>query len=153
VTKFNLSINLFTEDVKDTTDVAKALRGVADKLAKFTSQPWSPYALSGTIYGDGKRVIGTWSVDPEAVDDLQSTTASAIDRRRLADGDRALALPAPKNRAELREQLPIIHDGMLALQSLDDLGEEGNRRAHENFSKLEKRYDYLKARLEAGPLR
>ena len=68
-TKFNLSIELFTKDVQDAVDVAQALRGVADRLVKFTSLPWSPYALSGTIYAsDGsKRPIGTWSVDTEAV--------------------------------------------------------------------------------------
>lgn len=67
-TKFNLSIELFTQDVQDAVDVAQALRSVADRLVKFTSLPWSPYALSGTIYArDGsKRPIGTWSVDLEA---------------------------------------------------------------------------------------
>ena len=57
-TKFNLSIDLFTRDVRDSSDVAQALRDVADRLAKFTSQPWSPYALTGTIYAKGtKRAI------------------------------------------------------------------------------------------------
>lgn len=64
MTKFNLSINLFTH-VHDTVDVAKALRRVADRLV--TSLPWSPYALSGKIYSEqGKRCIGEWRVDPEA---------------------------------------------------------------------------------------
>jgi hypothetical protein len=35
--KFNLSINLFTQDVRDAADVAIALRNVADRLGKFTS--------------------------------------------------------------------------------------------------------------------
>lgn len=72
ITKFNLSIELFTKDVQDAVDVAQALRSVADRLVKFTSTGWSPYALSGTIYAsDGsKRTIGTWSVDPEGADDL-----------------------------------------------------------------------------------
>ena len=74
-TKFNLSIELFTQDVQDAVDVAQALRSVADRLVKFTSLPWSPYALSGTIYAsDGsKRPIGTWSVDTEAASGLTIT--------------------------------------------------------------------------------
>ena len=71
MTTFNLSIDLFTQDVQDAVDVAKALRSVADRLCKFTSQPWSPYALSGKIYSEeGKRCIGSWNVDPEGTNDL-----------------------------------------------------------------------------------
>lgn len=67
MTKFNLSIDLFTADVRDAVDVAQALRDVADRLVKFTSLPWSPYALTGKIYAkDSKRCIGAWSVDPAA---------------------------------------------------------------------------------------
>jgi hypothetical protein len=77
----------------------------------------------------------------------EQSRVSPHDRRRLADGDRALALPTPHSIDEIREQLEIINTGMLALQSLDDLGEEGNRRAAENLRELEKRYDALKARL------
>lgn len=76
---------------------------------------------------------------------------TALDQRRLADGERALALPKPQSLDEIRTQLEVIHDGMLALQSLDDIGEEGNRRAHENFCTLEKRYEVLQARLLAAP--
>ena len=72
---------------------------------------------------------------------------SAHDRRRIADGDRALRLPDSQDPDEIRAQLAIIHDGMLALQSLDDLGEEDNRRAHANLHELEKRYEILQARL------
>lgn len=66
-TKFKLSIDLFTPDVQDSVDVAQLLRGVADRLAKFASLPWSPYALSGEIRSrvDRRRVVGTWSVEPE----------------------------------------------------------------------------------------
>lgn len=81
MTKFNLSIDLFTQDVRDAVDVAKALRGVADRLVKFTSQPWSPYALSGKIYSEGKRYIGTWSVDPEATVVLTITAENDPDSR------------------------------------------------------------------------
>ena len=84
MTKFNLSIDLFTADVQDAVDVAQALRGVADRLAKFMSQPWSPYALQGTIFSkEGKRSIGTWSVDPEATIGLTITESSDPDSRVL----------------------------------------------------------------------
>lgn len=73
---------------------------------------------------------------------------SVHDRRRIADGDRALALPTPQSADEIREQLEVIHDGMLALQSLDDIGEDDNRRAEDNLRELSKRYDALKARLK-----
>ena len=77
MTKFNLSIDLFTHDVRDAVDVAKALRNVADRLVKFTSQPWSPYALTGKIYSEeGKRCIGSWNVDAEGSNDLTMITAA-----------------------------------------------------------------------------
>jgi hypothetical protein len=82
VTKFNLSIDLFTQDARDTMDVAQALRRVADRLVKYTSLPWSPYALSGTIYSaEGKRPIGRWSVDPEAFVGLTITAENDPDSR------------------------------------------------------------------------
>lgn len=73
--KFTLSIDLFTPDVADAVDVAKALRTVADRLAKFASLPWSPYALDGKIYAPGgsKKVIGSWAVEPEHTIDLKIT--------------------------------------------------------------------------------
>ena len=81
-TKFNLSIDLFNPDVRDATDVAHALRGVADRLSRFTSQPWSPYALHGEIYArESKRCIGTWSVDPEAALGLTITAENDPDSR------------------------------------------------------------------------
>ncbi len=81
MTKFNLSIDLFTPDVRDAADVAQALRGVADRLAKFTSTTWSPYALSGTIYSKDKRPIGAWSVETEGTFDLKITTENDPDSR------------------------------------------------------------------------
>ncbi len=80
-TKFNLSIDLFTRDVRDAGDVAAALRGVAARLDKFASSTWSPYALTGTIYAsDGsKRPIGTWSVDSEAEVGLKLTITAEND--------------------------------------------------------------------------
>lgn len=77
MTKFNLSIDLFTQDVRDAADVAKALRSVADRLVKYTSQPWSPYALTGKIYNEeSKRSIGSWTVDAEGTNDLTMITAA-----------------------------------------------------------------------------
>lgn len=76
MTKFHLSIDLFTPDVRDSADVAQALGDVAEHLTKFTTLPWSPYALSGTIYAknskDPKRAIGSWRVDPGTSDDPTS---------------------------------------------------------------------------------
>ena len=75
MTKFNLSIDLFTQDVRDAADVAKALRSVADRLVKYTSQPWSPYALTGKIYSEkSKCSIGSWTVDAEGTNDLTMIT-------------------------------------------------------------------------------
>jgi len=73
-----------------------------------------------------------------------------ITRRRLAAGARALALPSPTTRAEIAEQLNIIYDGMLALQSLDDLGnKEANDKAMRDIDTLQGQYDYLKTKLKA----
>lgn len=71
--KFTLSIDLFTSDVTDAVDVAKALRAVADRLVKFTSLPWSPYALDGKIYApdESKKIVGEWSVEPEETISLE----------------------------------------------------------------------------------
>ena len=81
-TKFNLSIDLFTNDVHDAVDVAQALRNVADRLVKFTSLPWSPYALTGKIYARGtRREIGTWSVDSAAEAALTITAENDPDSR------------------------------------------------------------------------
>jgi hypothetical protein len=72
---------------------------------------------------------------------------SPQDRRRIADGDRALALPDPQCPDEAQAQLKIIHDGICALQSLDDIGEEGNLLAHENLRTLQERCKALESRL------
>jgi hypothetical protein len=82
-TTFKLSIDVFTRDVRDAGDVAQALRSVADRLGKFTSQPWSPYALDGKIFAaDGsKRQIGTWRLEPEADIGLTITAENDPDSR------------------------------------------------------------------------
>jgi len=63
--KFDLTIDL--DGGLDQDDVAKALRDVADRLSRFASRPWSPYALSGTVYARGltsgkKEIVGSWEV-------------------------------------------------------------------------------------------
>lgn len=102
----------------------------------------------GTTREDAKERIAAASYGMSSQKIEQQRHVRPHDRRRLADGDRALALPTPQNKDEARAQLEIIHTGMLALQSLDDLGEEGNRRASENLRELEKRYDALQKQLK-----
>lgn len=69
-------------------------------------------------------------------------------RRRLAAGEEAKALPEPTTATEIRKQLDVLYDGMVALQSLDDLGsEEANQKAWDDMLALQKRYDALRARL------
>lgn len=74
---------------------------------------------------------------------------STIDQRRLHDGARALAVSAKEAVTvdEVRAQLAVVHDGLAALQSLDDLGPEANARAFADERKLWKRYETLSSRL------
>lgn len=61
--KFQLTIDLdLSNTMRDSYDVARALRGVADHLSKFVSTNWSPYALSGKIKDDEGSAIGGWEV-------------------------------------------------------------------------------------------
>jgi hypothetical protein len=75
---------------------------------------------------------------------------SAIDQRRLRDG--ALALEASGQTAEtadeVRRQISVVHDGIAALQSLDDLGVEANERASRDEQELWKRMKVLEQRLK-----
>jgi len=81
--------------------------------------------------------------------ELGAIYMNPVTKRRLADGDRALALPEPTTKQEIAEQLVVIWDGMLALQSLDDLGsEEANNKAYANLNTLQGHYDQLKAKLK-----
>ena len=71
------------------------------------------------------------------------------DRRRLNDGARAMSLPEPKNLKEMEEQLGVIEDGALALQSMDDLGSpEANDKAWNDMLKLQKRAEALRAKIK-----
>jgi hypothetical protein len=101
----------------------------------------------GTTREDAKERITAATYGMSSLEIARRSRVTDRDRRRIADGDRALALPDPQSDDEIRAQLEILHDGICALQSLDDLGEEGNRRAHENLCELEKRYWERRARL------
>jgi len=63
--KFQLNIDLGNDAMQDHHDVAKALRTVADRLSKFTSTGWSPYALDGKIKDDNGNTVGSWEVKPD----------------------------------------------------------------------------------------
>jgi hypothetical protein len=71
---------------------------------------------------------------------------SPRDVRRLQKGDEALALGEPLSREEAREQIDILRDGIITLQSLDDLGSAAaNDLAARNLLALQAKYDRLKA--------
>lgn len=95
---------------------------------------------------DGRMTVG------QAVDTLSPPETlrpiSLVDRRRLQDGARALALPEAKTETEIREHLEIIHDGLVALQSTDDLGDELNIKVQEDMDTLQERYRDLRRRLK-----
>jgi hypothetical protein len=95
----------------------------------------------GTTREDAKRrlMAAMYGKPGEAI------SPTSVDQRRIADGDRALALPDPESVTEIYQQLAIIFDGMAALQSLDDLGEEGNLRAAQSLRTLEARHAELTA--------
>lgn len=63
--KFQLHIDLGNAAMQDNHDVAKALRSVAERLSKFISTGWSPYALDGTIKDDNGNTVGSWEVKPD----------------------------------------------------------------------------------------
>lgn len=130
------------EDLRHTLTTGD--RPVIKNLYDLVAQAFS------TTHADAKERLtaATYGMSSQRIEQRQHV--SPIDRRRLADGQRALMLPDPQTDDEARAQLDIIHDGMRALQSLDDLGDEGNRRAHENFRELEKRFKALEAGLSEG---
>lgn len=74
---------------------------------------------------------------------------SMIDQRRLRDGAAALEASSREGKTadEIRRQIELIHDGIAALQSLDDLGPEANERAYQDERALWKRLKALEARL------
>jgi len=74
---------------------------------------------------------------------------SAVDQRRLADGAAALEVSvSPAETAdEILKQLGIVHEGIAALQSLDDLGPEANAKASSDEEELWERLKVLADRL------
>lgn len=75
-----------------------------------------------------------------------------VDQRRLRDGAAALAIEAPRTRAEAEAQREQISNAIAAMQSLDDLGEAGNRQAMRDLDELIRRYDALGAQSKELPL-
>lgn len=75
---------------------------------------------------------------------------TATDQRRLRDGARALEVSAQAGDTltQVREQLEVVHAGIAAMQSLDDLGPELNERAYRDEEELWKRMKALEARLK-----
>jgi len=104
---------------------------------------------------DDRDARGTCSCS-EIVKALRALTlsrvppSSAIDRRRLHTGAQALVATEklPETIAEIRAQLEVVHDGIAALQSLDDLGSEANARAESDQRELWKRYEAHKSKLK-----
>jgi hypothetical protein len=63
--KFVLKINLGDDAMQDQHDVAKALRGVADRLSKLVSSNFGPYGLEGKIMDVNGNTVGNWEVKGE----------------------------------------------------------------------------------------
>jgi len=80
---------------------------------------------------------------------LSKAPPSTVDQRRLRTGAHALVATAqvPETIVEIRAQLEVVHAGIAALQSLDDLGPEANARAQSDERELWKRYEALTSRL------
>ena len=77
---------------------------------------------------------------------------SQIDQRRLNDGAKALNTGEPPEGADLATLMNYteqIGDAIAAMQSLDDLGEDANRRAAEAERALLATYARIKARIAA----
>ncbi len=74
---------------------------------------------------------------------VEPKTITKLDERRLRDADTALALPEPGTRVEIEAQLGIIHDGICAIQSTDDLGPEMNALVENKERVLQEKYKRL----------
>lgn len=62
--KFKLEVSLDTASMQDQHDVAEALRAVSQRLNRYISSNWGPYALSGDIYNRDGHKVGAWEVVP-----------------------------------------------------------------------------------------
>jgi hypothetical protein len=69
---------------------------------------------------------------------------TAVTRRRLDDGMRALQAPAPHTADERNAALEVLQAGALAVQSLDDLGRYANVVAQEALEEIERRIKVVK---------
>jgi hypothetical protein len=77
---------------------------------------------------------------------LVAKSLSYIEIRRIEDGMNAVALTEPKAKAEAQRQIEQLLDGARALQSLDDLGLEANKRIDKAMRWLIAKADRLKAK-------
>lgn len=80
----------------------------------------------------------------------KAPVGSRVDQRRLRDGALALAVSStlPETATEVRAQLGIVGEGIAALQSLDDMGEEANAQAERDQQELWRRHAALVQRLK-----
>lgn len=62
--KFKLEIALESASMRDQHDVAATLRSVAQRLDRFVSSNWGPYALNGDVHDGNGNKVGTWEVVP-----------------------------------------------------------------------------------------
>lgn len=78
---------------------------------------------------------------------------SIITKRRLKDGDKSLSINTdnlPDTIEELKDIKNQLHDGIVALQSLDDLGsEDANKDAFDNMLALQYRYDLVEKKIKS----
>lgn len=75
---------------------------------------------------------------------------SLPDERRLRTAAVALRVSSQEatTAEEAQHQIGVVAAGLAALQSLDDLGDEGNERANADQEELWKRMRILEARLD-----
>lgn len=68
---------------------------------------------------------------------------------RLKKGAAALALPEPQTLADMKARLPVLHEAICAMQSLDDLGsDDANRQALADMDELQERCRALGLRIQ-----
>lgn len=129
--KFSLFMTMHSE-------IGRLLNSKVEEAALLE---WSQVLRMYNAIGDQLRARG------------QLSPRQTLTGRRLEDGARALALPAlPESvtKAEIERQLEILYQGMVALQSLDDLGsEEANAKAWSDMETLQARFDALSVKLKA----
>lgn len=79
---------------------------------------------------------------------LEAAGYSEVDRRRIRDGDVAAAAASEPLTADgIRAEMDSLLDGLLALQSTDDLGSAANDAVEAQMQKLYARRQSLKKQL------